>query len=393
MLPVKEFDGYWFFGNILTYFASNVIGIAAVWYLCQIILTVSAFFLSYKVFKSGTFSYMLVVCLGFGTHFYNAFQYSSIASLYLLQTLFLLLLYLTYEYIRREDHNKGYLYALVPTLILTAVFYEGWLDFFSAVFAISIFLFIYFKVRKQDQYNKRLLKVFLVFCITAGIYIYLKFTYIGFMHSTGESAVVFLYGTEYFWRAIEDMISQLPDPAIHDLNQFSTARVHHIQRPIPVQRRPAGTQKPGPESLCIFVEIRRRHFWDIIFCLLRESGQEDLQRKNHFPIPTTGNIHDHDCGEQPHAYHHPIPADEIHAGARVLRPPGYSGDVIVYCLWVLPFGWKAQGQETIPCCFHRHNPDDPIRQYQTPQLPVEHDKDGRDRQTGAFPQPILQHHS
>ncbi len=54
---------------------------------------------------------------------------------------------------------------------------------------------------------KRLLVVFIIINVIAGIYIYLKFTYIGFVHSTGESAVVFSYSRTYFWRAIEDMIS------------------------------------------------------------------------------------------------------------------------------------------------------------------------------------------
>lgn len=207
LLPIKEFDGYWFFGNILTHFMSGIISISGVWYLNQAILMVTAFFLSWKVFKSDIFSYTLAICLGFGTHFYNAFQYSSIASLYLLQTLFILLLYLAYEYIRREKGNLGYLYALIPVLLFTAIFYEGWLDFFSAVWATSIFLFFYFRNKKQNQYIKRLSTVFIIFNLVAALYIYLKFTYVGFSHSTGESAVVFSYSRSYAWRAVEDMIS------------------------------------------------------------------------------------------------------------------------------------------------------------------------------------------
>ena len=207
LLPIKEFKGYWFFGNVLTHYIGNIIGIAGVWYLNQAILMLTAFFLSWKVFRSDIFSYFLAICLGFGTHFYNAYQYSSVASLYLLQTLFILLLYFAYEFIRRKKKNSRYLFALIPTLILTAIFYEGWLDFFTSIWVISVFLFLYFKNKKQAQYIKRLLIVFVVFNIIASIYIYMKFTYIGFAHSTGESAVVFAYGNQYFWRAIEDMIS------------------------------------------------------------------------------------------------------------------------------------------------------------------------------------------
>jgi len=207
LLPIKEFEGYWFSGNIFTQWLGNIIGISSVWYLYQIILITTAFLLSWKVFHSSIFSYFLSICLGFGTHFYNAFQYSSIASLYLLQTLFILLLYFSYEFIRRESQNKRFLLALVPTLLVTAIFYEGWLDFFAAFWAVSLFLFFYFIKRNLHQYLKRLSIIFIIFNIVAGIYIYLKFTYLDFAHATGESAVVFAYGTEYFWRAVEDLVS------------------------------------------------------------------------------------------------------------------------------------------------------------------------------------------
>ncbi|NPV40427.1 MAG: hypothetical protein HPY72_03665 [Anaerolineae bacterium] len=207
LLPVKEFGGYWFFGNILIHFLGKLIGIAGVWYLSQIVLMLTAFFLSWKVFRSPYFSYFLALCLGFGTHFYNAFQYSSVVSLYLLQALFCLLLYLSYEFIRREEHNRGYFLALIPTLLLTTVFYEGWLDFFAAVWAISIFLFIYFHVKRQTRYTRRLLSVFVLFTVTAAVYILIKLTYTDFAHATGESRVIFSYGAYFIWRALEDPVS------------------------------------------------------------------------------------------------------------------------------------------------------------------------------------------
>jgi ABC-type Fe3+ transport system permease subunit len=89
---------------------------------------------------------------GFGTHFYNAFQYSSVVSLYLLQALFCLLLYFSYEFIRREEHNRGYFLALTPPAADRRVL-RSWLDFFAGVWAISIFLFIYFRVKRQTRYT------------------------------------------------------------------------------------------------------------------------------------------------------------------------------------------------------------------------------------------------
>ncbi len=220
LLPVKEFGGYWFFGNILVYFLGNLIGIAGVWYLSQIVLMLTAFFLSWKVFRSPYFSYFLALCLGFGTHFYNAFQYSSVVSLYLLQALFCLLLYLSYEFIRRGEHNRKYFFALIPTLLLTAVFYEGWLDFFAAAWAISIFLFIYFHFKRQPQYTKRLLSIFVLFTVVAAVYIYIKFTYTDFAHASGESKVVFSYSSYFIWRAVEDPISNYLSQLFVTLTNF-----------------------------------------------------------------------------------------------------------------------------------------------------------------------------
>ncbi len=207
LLPIKEFQNTWPFGLVITYFMENIIGPAGVWYLYHSILMLTAFFLSWKVFRSDILSYFLVICLGFGTHHYHAFQYSGITGFYLLQTLFLLLLYFSYEYIRRNKNNSRYLFALIPTLLLTAIYYEGWLDFFASIWAISIFLFFYFRNIKQTQYVKNLIILFVIFNFVAAVYIYVKFTYLDFAHATGESAVVYFYGKHYFWRAVEDLIS------------------------------------------------------------------------------------------------------------------------------------------------------------------------------------------
>ena len=207
LLPIKEFQGSWPFGLVLTYLIENIIGTAGVWYLYQAILMLTAFFLSWKVFRSEIMGYFLAICLGFGTHHYHAFQYSGITGFYLFHTLFLLLLYFSFEFIRREKKNIGYLIALIPTLLLAAIYYEGWLDFFASTWVITIFLVVYFKRKQQEQYLKKLLIVFGIFNLVAAIYIYMKFTYIGFSHATGESAVVVFYGREYFWRGVEDLIS------------------------------------------------------------------------------------------------------------------------------------------------------------------------------------------
>jgi hypothetical protein len=207
LLPIKEFNRNWPFGLVLTYYLENIIGTAGVWYLFQSILMLTAFFLSWKVFRSDILSYFLAICLGFSTHYYHAFQYSGITGFYLLQTLYLLLLFFAYEFIRRKEDNRRYLFVLIPTLLLTAIYYEGWLDFFASVWAISIFLYFYFRSKKQTQYVKNLLIVFVIFNVVAIIYIYMKFTYLEFAHATGESAVVYFYTKHYFWRAVEDLIS------------------------------------------------------------------------------------------------------------------------------------------------------------------------------------------
>jgi len=184
-----------------------IIGTAGTWYLYQLILLLTAFFLSWKVFRSEIFSYFLAICLVFGTHLYHAFQYASILTLYLLQTLFLLLLYFAYAFIRSEKRYSWHLFALIAVLIPTAFMTEGWLDFFSSVWAMSIILFFYFSKNKLPGKKRKTILLFVIINIVAAIYIYVKFTYIGFTHQSGESKVVFSYGLEYFWRGVEDLIS------------------------------------------------------------------------------------------------------------------------------------------------------------------------------------------
>jgi len=207
LLPIKEFGGFWAGGSVLTYYTEKIIGTAGVWYLNQSILMLTAFFLSWRVFRSEILSYILAICLVFGTHFYQAFISSSIVMLYLLQTLFILLLYFAYEFIKSPKRYSWHLLALVVTLIPTVLMTEGWLDFFASVWAMSIFLFLYLKKIKQTKYSKKLLVIFLIFNVFASIYVYIKFTYIGFIHDSGESTIIFTYRIEYFWRAVEDFIS------------------------------------------------------------------------------------------------------------------------------------------------------------------------------------------
>jgi hypothetical protein len=118
-----------------------------------------------------------------------------------------LLLYLSYVFIRGKGRYYWYLAAIIPVLLLTAIYYEGWLDFFTAVWLMAIFLFFYFKHKKQTRYSKNLLILFVLFNVVFVVYLIIQFTYISFAHVSGESALVLFYGKEFFWRGIEDLIS------------------------------------------------------------------------------------------------------------------------------------------------------------------------------------------
>ena len=207
MLPIKEFKNNWPFGLVLMHFFENAIGTAGVWYVYQAVLMLAAFFLSWKVLRSPTFSYVLAICLGFGTHHYHAFQYSGITGFYLLHVLLILLLYFSYAFIRSEGKQRWYVAGIIPTLLLTSIYYEGWLDFFASVWLITIFLLVYFKHKSLTQYKKSLLTLFAIFNIVFVIYITISMTYTKFAHDSGESALVVFYGREFIWRAIEDLIS------------------------------------------------------------------------------------------------------------------------------------------------------------------------------------------
>lgn len=207
MLPIKEFKNNWPFGLVLMHFFENAVGSAGVWYVYQAVLMLIAFFLSWKVFRSPIFSYVLAICLGFGTHHYHAFQYAGITGFYLLHALLILLLYLSYAFIRSEGKQRWHLAGIIPTLLLTAIYYEGWLDFFASIWLITIFLLLYFKHKKLTQYKKSLVTLFAIFNTVFVIYITISMTYSKFAHDSGESALVVFYRREYLWRAIEDLIS------------------------------------------------------------------------------------------------------------------------------------------------------------------------------------------
>jgi hypothetical protein len=207
LLPLEELRGFWQYVIILTHYMENMIGISGVWHLNQLLLILVSFFLSWKVFRSEIFSYFLSACLVLGTHFYHAFQYSSITGFYLLHALFLLLMYFGYEYIRREKGGVGYLAATIPVLVFSAILMEGWLDFFASVWVILIFLFFFFRKRGMHKLSRRVIPLFILYNFLAIVYVYIKFTYIEFPHTTGESAVVFAYGLDHFWRIIDDLVS------------------------------------------------------------------------------------------------------------------------------------------------------------------------------------------
>jgi len=207
MLPIKEFKNNWPFGLILVYFFENIIGTAGVWYVYQGFLMLTAFFLSWKVFHSQIFSYVVAICLGFGTHLYHAFQYSGITGFLLMQALMLLLLYFSYEFIRSQGKQRWYMMGIIPVLLLTAIYYEGWLDFLASIWLITLFLYIYFRKKKLTQYIRSLFTVFAIFNIVFVIYITITLTYTSFAHDSGESALVLFYGKDFLWRAVDDVIS------------------------------------------------------------------------------------------------------------------------------------------------------------------------------------------
>ena len=206
LLPIKEFTGIWNFNLVLTYWITECIGASGTWYLLQAILIVVSFFLSWKVFKSAIFSSFLALCLGFGTQLYHTYQVPGSIGYYLLYTMFIVLLYLAYQFIQSANDGRKWFLLLFLALIFTAILYEGWLDFFAAVWLVSIFLFIYYKKQNKKPIVKRIAMVFGLFNLVALVYIYIKFTYIGFIHTEGiESDVVFNY--PYFWLMVEDVLS------------------------------------------------------------------------------------------------------------------------------------------------------------------------------------------
>ena len=207
MLPIREFQGMWQFELIIVYLLENLIGIAGVWHLFQIILILTAFFLSWRVFRSKLFSYILVACLVFSTHIYHAFQYSSITAFYLLQSLFLLFMYLAYVYITSEKKSLGSVIGMVITLVLAAIMYEGWLDFFAGMWLSGIFLIPYFRRNNRESYSRRTVVVFGLINLVFVVYMIVKFTYLPFPHTSGESAIVLAYPPGNFWRGLEDFVS------------------------------------------------------------------------------------------------------------------------------------------------------------------------------------------
>jgi hypothetical protein len=207
-LPEPRFTGSWTTTTlILTRFVELRLTPAVTWYLFNGILVASSFFLSWYVFRSFVFSYTFAICFAFGTQLYHTYAVSGSIGFCLLFVYYQVLLVCLYKVITAERRRPAWWAAFAVALVVTALAYEGWLDFLVFVWIAAIYLAVIFLHSGRRRELRRMLTAVAAMTIVGGVYVYIK-TLAGYGQVRGaESDVVFNY--TWLAPAIEDVISNV----------------------------------------------------------------------------------------------------------------------------------------------------------------------------------------
>jgi hypothetical protein len=206
LLPIPLFTGTWTTTTlVMTHLLETWFRPATLWYVFNAIVIVASFVMSWAVFRSRVFSFTLAICMGFGTQLYHTYPNSGTISFPLLFTYFELLMLCAYKIVTAERHRLRWKALFVPALLVTAVAYEGWLDFLVFAWLASAYLFVILWRMDKAVMRRRLAAVVASMSAVGLLYVAIKISY-GYGQTRGmESDVVFNYPS--LAPAVEDVVS------------------------------------------------------------------------------------------------------------------------------------------------------------------------------------------
>jgi hypothetical protein len=205
-LPIPSLSGAWSAGLVITHLVEMRIGVAATWYLFNVLLLVGSFVIAWLAFESLSFAFTFAICMAFGTHFYHTYTVTGGMASPLIALALELLLLCSYKLVVSDRHRRLWTAGFAVSIVASALSYEGWLDLaaFVVIAAPLVALLIW---RSRPLAAKRTLAVAAATASIAVVYVLIK-THYGYGQVNGsESDVVFQYPS--LAPAIEDVASNV----------------------------------------------------------------------------------------------------------------------------------------------------------------------------------------
>jgi hypothetical protein len=207
-LPIPALSGTWTTTTlILTHLVEMRLTPPVTWEVYNLLLMIVSFVTSWVVFRSLVFGFTFVICMGFGTQLYHSYAVAGPMALCLLLIYYEVLLLCGLRVIQGAPRVAAWRAAFIVVVIVTAIAYEGWLDFLVFSWLAAALLF-----SASWRFGKKAWRPGLAFSTTClslvGVaYLYIK-THAGFAQTHGsESDVVFNY--PMLAPKIEDTISNV----------------------------------------------------------------------------------------------------------------------------------------------------------------------------------------
>jgi len=138
LLPNPDLGGSWSTTTlVLTNWIETKLTAPVTWELLNALVVVTSFFAGLAAFGSLVFACTLAIALGFGTQLYQAYATGGPVGLNLLIVYFELLLLCGWRAVVATRHARLWQIAFLVVAIVTALGYEGWLDFLVFVWIVS----------------------------------------------------------------------------------------------------------------------------------------------------------------------------------------------------------------------------------------------------------------
>ena len=212
LLPLQRCRGIWgTTGFLMVYGMECAFGVPATYHILQAVMVVVGFWVTWAVFRSQIFSFTFALCLGLGTFNYHVYSCPGSVIMAPLVTFLMLTGYCQYRLVLVEDSRAVRVWAplCLLTIILTALCYEGWLDYVAYAWIAYPVLALHLKRQGEMTRGHRVLGILAMLTVVAVIYVVVKLVAgIGSLHPRGgEADLVVTYGIRHVYLIIEDMVS------------------------------------------------------------------------------------------------------------------------------------------------------------------------------------------